>query len=359
MKTIQIHKIIVLLFVICVLSCNPEAPDQPSPTPIPTPTPTQCETRGAWIWASSIDSSNKRSYVLDKLLEANLNTIFVSIPSINNNHGYGGTDDFISFIRESKNSGLSVHAWMTNGWRNGKDTEADFRDPSEQEEQVQWVRSIMSTYGQYLDGIHLDYIRYPGSEAVNINNKMDAVTQTINKIHDFLAANYPVKYLTATSFVHIPVKSRGGSPPEWFTEWRANSNNIYSNNKVPYFMQVQQDPIDWISKKIVDGVMPMQYTIDDTEWNQEIDFFKSFNTYNGNDPAKTLMGLGWMSSKGYDAAGIVRKIKYGREQGMKGFIIFILFNHGYDDSPLLNALTIDSAENNFDAPFKNKANSCI
>jgi len=361
-KKLQIFKIISLFYIaLFFFYCSTEDPEPPTP-----PTPTQCETRGTWLWASSIDSSDKRDFVLDKILEANLNTVFVSIPSINGNYGHGNTNSFLDFITKAKAAGLSLHAWMANGRRKGRDIEIDFRDLNEQEAQIQWVMSIMSNYGQYLDGVHLDYIRYSNSEAVNNNFKMDAVTEMISRIHNFLSSNYPGKYLTATSFVLGSVDSKNGSPPQWFINWKTNNpNNIYSNNKVPYFMQVQQDPIKWLNNQIIDGVMPMQYTIDDGMWNQEIDVFKSFNSYNDNDQTKILMGLGWMektsptSTRGYDPAGIVRKIKYGRLQGMKGFVIFILFNHGYDDSPLIEALTIDSAENNNDAPFKKAAPSCF
>ncbi len=363
MKEIQIVKVFSMIFIlISLICCSPTEKKETTPPP----STTQCETRGTWIWASSIDSLEKRSFVLEKISKANLNTIFISIPSINGNHGYGRTDDFIDFISNSKAIGLSVHAWMANGWRKGSNIEINFRDPDEQEAQVQWVMSLMSNYGQYLDGVHLDYIRYPSEEAVNINKKMDAVTETINKIHTTLSANYSEKSLTATSFILSPHNNKNGSPSQWFINWRiSNVNSIYSDEKVPYFMQVQQDPIEWIKKNIVNGVMPMQYTADDEIWNREIDLFKSFNNSYNNDPAKILMGLGWIkkssptSTRGYDPAGVVRKIKYGRLQGMKGFVIFILFNHGYDDSPLIEALTIDSAENNYDAPFKNSVLSCF
>lgn len=365
MKKKQILKLFFLIYIVVSLFfCNPgnETETEPKPEPLPI----QCETRGTWLWASSIDSSEKRTFVLEKIIEANLNTVFVSIPPIEGNHGYGKTDDFLDFITDAKALGLSVHAWMLNGRRKGRNTEADYRDSNEQDAQVNWAMSIMRNYGNYLNGIHLDYIRYINYEDVNNNFKMDAVTETISKIYNSLLTNYPDKYLTATSFITSAHKDENGSPSQWFINWRnSNTNSIYSYDKVPSFMRVQQDPIEWIKKDIVSGVMPMQYTTDDGIWNQDVELFKSFNSSYNNDPSKIFMGLGWIektspnSTRGYNAAGVVRKIKYGRSLGMKGFVIFILFNHGYDDSPLVNALTVDSNTNNNEAPFKSSVPSCL
>ena len=81
------------------------------------------------------------------------------------------------------------------------------------------------------------------------------------------------------------------------------------------------------------------------------------------------MGLFW--SKGYnsDPALVTQKIEYGRSIGLKGFVIFQLAewdrdaNNGegafIDDSPLLNLLTVDSAANNYQAPFKEPIDSCL
>jgi len=56
---------------------------------------------------------------------------------------------------------------------------------------------------------------------------------------------------------------------------------------------------------------------------------------------------------------VVRKIRYGRSIGMNGFVIFILANHETDDSALIDALTVDSATNGNDAPFKEWVPSCL
>jgi len=364
------------LMLTCGTSCNLKS-NQKSQQPQDPPGETRCETRGTWLWASSIDSENKRAVVLQKISNANLNTVFVSIPSINGNHGYGTADAFLEFIKEAKILELSIHGWMSNGRRKGRDVQADFRNPGEQDAQVQWVNDLMNLYGDYLDGVHLDYIRYIDGEAVNLDKKMDGVTETVRKIANHLKTNFPGKFLTAAVFREEPSREEVyrdpplwvEDVPQWFREWyAAHPGSIYHGSGwvyVPMHMKYQQNPVGWLKEEIMDAVMPMKYTIHDDEWNQTADYFKSFNTFVGNEPTATCMGIGWLpktsdsSNRGFDPPGVVRKIRYGRSIGMNGFVIFILANHETDDSALIDALVVDSGTNDNNAPFKEWVPSCL
>lgn len=360
------------LLVSSCMSCNMAKTVGPQPQPEPQPQPTACETRATWIFASSIDTETKRNSVLQKLADANLNTVFVSIPRVTIHFGYGDHDDFLAFIRAAQDAGLSVHAWMTNGWRKGRKVESDFRLDSEQAFQVQWVADILDLYGQYLDGIHLDYIRYLIPEPANTGGKMDGVTTAVRKMREYLQANAPDMFFTAAvkrldprpgeSYQDPPLWSVD-DPPQWFRDWyAANPGSIYhgpTDVSVPIHMKFQQNPVAWLRDGLLDHFIPMQYTIDDERWQREVTYFESFHRFVGADPVKMYMGIGWLDSKGFDAPGIVRRIKYGRTQGLKGFVIFILFNHDTDDAPLLGALSTDSAVNDFDAPFKTAAPPCL
>lgn len=358
----------------CNLKNNQETQQPPDP---PRPQQTACETRGTWLWASSIDSEDKRALVLQKISNANLNTVFVSIPPIDGNHGYGTGDAFLAFIKEAKILELSVHGWMSNGRRNGRNVHADFRDPDEQDGQVRWVNNLMNLYGDYLDGVHLDYIRFFDGEAVNLDKKLDGVTETVRKIANHLESNYPGTFLTAACFREAPSKEESyrdpplwvEDVPQWFRDWYAvNPGSIYHGPDfvyVPYHFKYQQNPVGWLKNNIVTAVMPMQYSIRHDEWKLTADIFKSFNAFVWDSPSGVYMGIGWMpktsdtSVRGFDPPGVVRKIKYGRTIGMKGFVIFILANHETDDTALIDALAVDSETNDNDAPFKEWVPSCL
>ncbi|MCP5106948.1 MAG: hypothetical protein GY950_26425 [bacterium] len=364
--------LVLVSLITCCISCQiKKTISQPQPSSAP------CETRGTWLWASSFDTPEKRTVALDSIAQGNLNTVFVSIPPIGGNFGYGSPEDFLAFIKEAKNQGLSLHGWMSNGRRNGRNNTIDFRDAGEQDAQVVWVLDLLVRYGDYLDGVHLDYIRPMYGGAVNRDGIMDGVTATVRKIYDNLKYSYPGKYLSAACFRETPVKEESyrdpplwvEDVPQWFRDWYADHpGSIYHGPDyvcVPKHLKWGQNPVSWLNEPIMSAVMPMQYTINDDVWNQTVDTFKSFNQYVGNKPETAYVGLGWVPQsddapdRGCDPPGVVRKIKYGRSIGMKGFVIFILCNHGFDDSPLLKALSEDSEANGYDAPYKTAVPSCL
>jgi len=335
-----------------------------------------CETRGTWVWASDINTESERAEVFQKIHDAKLNTIFISIPVFNGNWGHGDQSTFLNFIMTAKSKGLSVHAWFLNQFRLVRSgiTYVEFRNSSEQEAQSQWVQDIMSAYGLYLDGIHLDYIRYPEFEDINVDGEMDGVRATVKKIHDDLKTNYPNIILSAAVFTlkanRFDRKDSGDiwfeQVPEWFRNWCENNpDTMYTNNNYyymgPHHMQVQQDPVGWLKDGIMDAIMPMHYAMNDDYWNNEIDYWNSFNSFVGNDLKTVNIGLAWKRGK-YDAPGVVKKIKYARSKGIGGFVIFKLFNEDMDDiedKTLIDALTIDSIDNDFDAPLKETVPTCI
>lgn len=365
------------LMLTCGTSCNLKSTGEPQKQDPPAPQKTDCETRGTWLWASSIDTADKRAAVLQKISNANLNTLFVSIPPITGNHGYGTADAFLEFIKEAKILELSVHAWLANGRRKGRDVQVDFRDSNEQDAQVQWVTEIMNLYGDYLDGVHLDYIRYTEGEAVNLDKKLDGVTETVRKIKNRLDSHFPGKFLTAAVFREARSKEEAyrdpplwvEDVPQWFREWYAvNPGSIYHGPDfvyVPYHFKYQQNPIGWLQDNIVTAVMPMQYSTWEDEWKLTADIFESFNSFVWDAPTGVYMGIGWLpktsetSHRGFDPEGVVQKIAYGRAIGLKGFVIFILANHETDDSAVIDALSVDSEINNNNAPLKEWVPSCL
>jgi uncharacterized lipoprotein YddW (UPF0748 family) len=331
------------------------------------------EFRATWVHASSIASTKAlRKEFINDILNAGLNTIFVMTPKHKGNFGYGSYRSFYLFAREAKANGLSVHIWIPNGQRLGRTIEIDFTKISEQDAQVDWIRGLLkSGAGQFLAGVHLDYIRFAHSEDVNIAGKMDAVNNTVRKISEMIDSEFPDIILTAAVFKELPnreERTNGGDPvwkedvPQWYRDWFvANGNNsIYKDSRyvyVPMCFKYQQDPITWIKNNWVDAIIPMQYSTLDSKWEQTADYYASFANF-VNAQEKLYMGLGWTrktsanSTKGYDPAGVVRKIKSGRSKGINGYAIFLLGKDYANDDDIIEALTIDSPVNNDDAPFK-------
>src|SRR4030042_2200396 len=177
-------------------------------------------------------------------------------------------------------------------------------------------------------------------------------------------------FVTATTISATPTWADFSAEdiPDWFRDWySANPGNVYEASysfpTVPNHMKYQQDPVTLIRESNLDAVMPMKYVTSDTAWNQEADSWRSFLSYVGKEPNRILMGIGWLEEEGhpawgYDAAGVARKIAYGRTLGYKGFVVYEL-NGGARDSELINALAADSAVNNFNAPFEDEKTTCF
>ncbi len=326
-----------------------------------------CETRGTWMWASSIETEERMESVFQELAAANINTVYMSTPQINGNHGYGDEATFLEFITRARAQGMNVQAWIANGHRLGRDVTVEFIDVAEQDAQVQWVTDIMEQYGDDLDGVHLDYIRYHTSlYEINEEGRMDAVTETVRRIHDVMQTQYSGKSLTAAVFSTGPtgLEDYQDQPewtedvPQWFRDWYDdNPGSTYHGPdevSIPRQMFWQQNAIGWLEESIIDAVMPMQYTNSDEDWQATLEENAAFATYVGSDnTTRVQMGLGWKDQdSGFDAAGVVRKIKHGRSVGSKGTAIFILGAAGVDDTELIEALSVDSETNAFDAPYE-------
>ena len=299
------------------------------------------ETRGTWLWASSINSEKKAKENIKKILKANLNTVFLLVPKTVKNHGKGKEANFEFFIKQAYRNGLSVHAWFLCGRRQGRKHRSkkyiniDFNDKNEQKKQIEWVSYFLNKYSKYLDGIHLDYIRLKKSMPVSLL-KMKGITKTISGIRKIIKKKDQNKFLTVASFTvgagfKRPYNTHftwNQDVPLWYKGWiKDTPASHYKKIKhgqirigTPFFMHKQQDPITWIKKDLIDATIIMQYTTLDKKWQNEITQFRSFLKYSGLNDKHLYMGLGWMpnrherDTRGYDAPGIVRKIKEGRKK---------------------------------------------
>lgn len=336
-----------------------------------------CETRAAWV-----QDVSRRDKPIDDALAAHLNTVFVLVPPITNqngiNDGLGNAEDFVYFIRHARSRGLSVHAWILNGYRASSTGETNFSKPVEQQQQVDWIISLMDTYGADLDGIHFDYIRLMDWTAIDAV-KLNAITTTVQKANGALKAKYPGKLLTATVVSVNPNYAdwtREAIPQwyrSWFAEYRGNWFEVaYPNfDSVPGHMKYGQDPISWIRNGYIDAIFPMQYMPDDATWQKHLDYWEKFVTFQQSSLAQVVPGIGWLDPEPdnpeftHNAAAVVRQIKYARSIGASGTAIYHISawsdvtNRFYDDSPLIQALTIDSVMNGYDAPYKTNVPTCL
>ncbi len=323
------------------------------------------ELRGAWLDHDTFATAELRTSMLQKLKTAHLNTAFLTVPPIAGNYGNADPTAFGAMIAALEAAGIAAHAWIQCYKRQGESTPADFTSAAERDAQRQWALAILAAYPA-LDGIHLDYIRYSTWEA-NVAAKLQGVQATVQGIKAAVAPR-PV---TCAVFQAAAVTYRGWDPawegdvPAWYRDWyAANPDNYYRQKAVasgnpmhlygPSHLSYQQDPTTFLKSGFADACASMQYTAVDATWQSEVQIWKSFL---GADVSKLWMGLGWMApvqwfeDSAFDAAAMVRFVKYGRSQGIKGFVIFRLGQPGVDDGPLVDALAAEVFQVDVASPF--------
>jgi hypothetical protein len=325
---------------------------------------TGCEVRGTWLNPPAFDSPTARAATFASIQTAKINTVFMLAPPVAGFRGWSDPADFGAMLTLLDEAGVSVHIWSAVMYR-VLGQEADFRDLTEQAAQVAWADALLRAYPQ-ADGYHLDYIRYSGILPVNDGGRLEGVSQTVAAIAAHLAAHFPSKHLTAAVFRVSAYAADFDTEdiPQWFLDWySAHPGNPYDHppywetTTVPFNFKKQQDPVSWMRETSIRGVMPMEYDTLDSWWQAEVDHWGLFMGDQGLDMERIWMGVGWYED--YDAPGVVRKIKYGRAQGMGGVVIFELGNPDADDSVLVNALAVDGPDNEWDAPYAAWAPSCL
>ena len=414
----------IMLPLLYLLACSAKPMENQPSTLTPegeTPTadtPEACEVRAAWVnplafggyycddpaeeecWPTKRGDPRviaRINVLLIQLHSAHLNTLFVASPSINGSCGWANRFAFEDFIRLAQKRGFSLHLWVANKERSDpacNDSQVDFTDPQEKYLQADWIVSLMQRYGRYFDGVHLDFIRYSDWGPIEkekmgsvdpVTGEEIGVSAAVKQIYRALQEDYPGKKLTASVKTLEPDYAEANRKwdavdweedvPQWFSEWfDSNPGNWYAKanpvyETVPLQMKYQQDAISWLRESFIDGLMVMQFTIDDDQWIRELGYWKTFTSYKQDSFSKVFMGLGWGKDYTQDPAHVARKINYGRAEGMRGFSIFQFsawddsLNEGrgayVDDTPFINILTIDSAENGNLAPYKDIVPSCL
>lgn len=231
------------------------------------------DVRGVWLQPYAI-TEKTRVATLDEVRRLQLNTVYLRTPTINaqgdTHHGSGNVADFTAALKQLRQSNVTVHAWITNKMRMGKD-QVDFTSEQERTKQAQWAVAILDRW-KGLAGVHLDYIRYSKWDRPNAK-KMNGVTATVRSIRTAMRKSHPGKQLTAAVFTadfsYLGGRwGAGGSPqwdgdvPAWFQQWqKTNANNVYLTRPAalhrkgefkefgakhlygPTFFHMQQDPV--------------------------------------------------------------------------------------------------------------------
>jgi uncharacterized lipoprotein YddW (UPF0748 family) len=426
MAKVSLAVLIGSVLMLGLVSCTAATGAGSTPTVVFTPPPATstvssapvCETRGVWLNPEAFFGQfcddpqdadcqplargdarviSRINTLLDQLESAHINTLFVASPQVGENCGWANRFVFEDFVSAAQQRGFSLHLWVINKSRPdpacAEDFQADFTDPQEKYRQADWIMELLRQYGQYFDGVHFDYIRYSEWEAVD-RNKMGTtqpgtgeeigVSATVKQVHQMLQQNYPHIKLSAAVLPAEPAYARSQlvrskiiwqeDVPEWYQDWfAANPGNWYAlqadYSSVPLHMKYQQDAIGWLRAGAMDAIIPMNYTLDDAQWNTETEAWKSMSSFQTNNFDKVFMGLRWGKDYNSDPANVIRKIEFGRSIGVKGFVIFELGEwdadadsgqgNFVDDSPLIRLLTVDSEENHFQAPFRDAVASCL
>ncbi|MBI2617009.1 hypothetical protein HYW55_02685 [Candidatus Gottesmanbacteria bacterium] len=335
----------------------------------------QCETRGVWLNPYSFKAPETRQQTLDKIIKANLNTVFLASYTLSGNFGWSDKESFDAMLAALKSKGLSVHVWLSSMSRKGAGTQAEYTDVSEQEAQKNWCMDWLSSYPT-LDGVHFDNLRYLVEVAEISKQRNIGVFRTIKACYDAVKMKYPTKFVTAFINNTDPFSvHKDDYLARWYKNWLSkNPTNSLQYNGTQYRPQnLRYDPMKWIRRGIIDAVTPGRYTTDVAAWKKRLPLWKSFLTTEENF-SKVIFGISWYPTEGeisypdgkvyqwggYNAQSAVRQIKYARKEGMRGFSIFEFGRKvGQDDGPFIDALTIDSAINDFDAPFETKQKSCL
>jgi len=337
------------------------------------------EVRAVWLNPWAFNSPETRAATLAKLRRARLNTVFLQTPAVAGNYGITWGDpspaNYSAFLKDLKAAGVAVHGWIINRERAGEGTQADFANRREQEAQRDWALAVLETYPE-LDGVHFDYIRW-GDWKPHDAAKAAGITETVRITAEAIRRKHPGRFLTAAVFVAASANYMGetrdgkrswtDSPPEWLVKWLdGHPGNWYAERgrtdpKLkpewilgPSFLKYQQDPVAWLEPRGIDAVCPMQYTGDEATWKAEVELWKSFRQ---GSLEGIVMGLGWLKEKEHPdwelkPDHLVRFVKAGRAQGLKGFSIFSLGVPGVDDEPLVKALSEPGPANDGEPPFR-------
>jgi uncharacterized lipoprotein YddW (UPF0748 family) len=316
------------------------------------------ETRALWAPAWDIDTPDKIDTLVNTAYTNNFNIIIAEVryrgdalyrPDPDNRRY--PNDEPCSYLlenrdfdpleylqRKAKVKGIEVHAWFTlfvvspgtterlsrrhpyfqhDNWlvrddkgRKSKpsDNEGAFWDPARPEVQDYLLNVIMNVTEKYHpDGIHLDYIRYPGPFwGRNPESEQRFLTEHGGDWQAWKAAQ-------VTRFLRRCYAEVKGVDPqiEVTTSVKANADEAFS--------QFAQDWPGWLDEGIVDAVYPMAYNSRSESFRNVID-----DPVYRKHPGQIVCGLrAWKEKKApYSVEALIEKIDLVRNARLSGVALF-------------------------------------
>ncbi|RME79802.1 MAG: hypothetical protein D6784_00140 [Chloroflexi bacterium] len=259
----------------------PPATTAPTPTPEPAPglpLPPDPHLRGAWLQASSLESQEAVDRAIDRLARGRFNAAFVN--AVVYGEAYyssdllppaeavtAGFDPLAYFVEQAHRQGIAVHVWVVAGSMDGMDggpaevltanpdwvlpdpdgnpsTWLDYSQPGVADFIAGIVSEVATRYP--VDGVHLDYIRYPDwgwnrAEPAN-QARVEALNRVVSQTYRQLHQARPAARLSAAVFYNQGVAD-----------------------------EVLQDWSTWLVKGTIDFVVPMAYVGEyETDWLEDI-----------------------------------------------------------------------------------------
>ncbi|MGZ7116535.1 MAG: glycosyl hydrolase family 18 protein, partial [Methanobacterium sp.] len=127
--------------------------------------------RGFWI------STDVNNLDVNALQNANVTDVFVKTNLISN-PTYSTTLNTV--IQKLTGTGIRIHAWITCF----KDADGNWINPANTTQRTFLLDKIKDIARNYnIDGIHLDYVRYPGT-AYNYSNGTETITSFVEDVYD-------------------------------------------------------------------------------------------------------------------------------------------------------------------------------
>ena len=185
---------------------TPRSSSTPTPTPTPTSTSAPISTVAAAIW---VKGETARSYGITNLANVcaanGITDIFLLVKGTSGSDFR--TDTLDQVIAAGHSKGIKVHAWVgllydTSAAGKGYDMiGSGWVDPKDISYRNYIINSIITPLARdhNIDGIHLDYIRYPGN-ANKYSGAQSAITGYCSAIRNAINSYKPSIQLSAATF---------------------------------------------------------------------------------------------------------------------------------------------------------------